>query len=94
MIAQEKSQPIYLLNQNSKMRLQHCCFAYKSNAWIIQVFKLVYEIKLSDTTINNFNNNQFSLNIKADNREKSELDINMHIILALLNKIIKGIKDL
>lgn len=93
MIAQGRGQPTYLLNKNPEMRLKHCHFTYASNIWIIQAFKLDDRIKLSDVITSNSNNNQFSSNLEVDNKEKSEPDIDMHIILALLNKIMKNIKN-
>lgn len=75
------------------MRLCHCYFAHTSNAWIIQVSKLVDQIKLSDAVIRNFNNDQFSLDSETDDGEKNEPNIDKYIILALFNKIMKNIAD-
>lgn len=52
------------------------------------------EIKLSDTTISNSNNNHFSLDSEADDGEKSEPNIDIYITLALFNKIMKRIKNI
>lgn len=46
-----------------------------------------------DIATSNSNNNQFSSNLKADDGKRSKPDINMHITLALLNKIIESIED-
>lgn len=96
MIAQRRDQTTYLLSKNPEMRLWHCHYAHASNAQIIQVSKLVDKIKLLDIAISNSNDNQYSTNSKADDEEKSEPDINMHItpIPALLNKIMESIKNL
>ena len=96
MIAQGRGWPIYLLNKDPEVRLCHCRFTHASNALIIQTFKLVDRIKLSDTATNNSNDDQFSLDSEADNGEKSEPDIDMHITPtpALLNKIMESIEDL
>lgn len=73
------------------MKLCYCHFAHASNAWIIQVFKPIDKIKLSYVIISNCNNNQFFLDLEVNDREGSELDIDMYITLALLNKIMKSI---
>lgn len=77
------------------MRLEYRRFAHTSNTQIIQVSKLVDGIKLLDAATSNSNDDQFSSNSEADIGKKSEPDINTYItsILALLNKIIKSIKD-
>ena len=89
----KRGQTIYQLSKNPEMRLWNYCFVYIKNTWIIQTSKLVNGIKLSDAAINNFNDNQFFLDLRIDNKEKNKLDIDMHITLALLNKIIESIED-
>lgn len=62
---------------------------------IIQVFKLIDAIKLSN--ISNSNNDQNFLNLEIDNKEKNKpkIFIIIYIIsnLVLFNKIIENIKD-
>lgn len=48
---------------------------------------------MSDAASSNSNNDQFSSNLEPDDKERSKLDVNMHIISALFNKIIKSIEN-
>lgn len=91
MITQGGDRSTYLLSKDPEVRLSHCCFVLDSNVWIIQASKLIYKIKPSDAATSNSNNNYFSLDLEANDRKKSELDVNT---LAPLNKFIKSIKDL
>lgn len=70
MIAQEKRQPIYLFSKNWDLRLSYYCFTYASNVYIIQAFKFIDRIKLSDTAINNSNNNQFFSDLETNDQKK------------------------
>ena len=77
------------------MRLWHYRFAHTINAQIIQVFKLVDRIKLSNVATSNSNNDPFSSDSDVDDREKSEPDMDTHITPTptLPIKIMKSIKD-
>lgn len=96
LITQGRSQSIYLSSKNLKMRFWYCRFTHTNNIRIIQASKLVHEIKLSNTAINNSNNNQFFLDSEVNDGQKSEPNIDIHItpIPTPLNKIIESIKNL
>lgn len=90
MISQAKDQPTYLLSKDPEIRLWHCYFAYVSNAWIIQVSKLVDKMKLSNAENENFNNNWFLSDSEIDDWNESEPDI---FNLAPPIKITESIKE-
>lgn len=96
MITQGRGQPIYLLSNDPEVRVWHCRFAYASNGWIIQAFKLVDRIKLSDVATSNYNDDQFSSDSEADDGKQSEPNIDIYInpTLVLLHKDMGSIKNL
>lgn len=48
---------------------------------------------MSDTVTSNSNNNLFFSDSEVDDRERSELDIDMHITPTLLSQIMENIED-
>lgn len=61
------------------MQLCHWHIAHASNAWIIEVLKLVDGIKLLDAVTNNSNNHQFFSDSEIDDKKGSEPDIDIYI---------------
>lgn len=77
------------------MRLWYCLIAHASNTWIIQEFKLLNKIKLSNKATSNSNDDLLLSDSDANDKKENESNVNKNVNIATpLNIILKNIEDL